>query len=71
MAGTARRSARRAPPPRRKVQRAIGLVGIGVFGVGLTGLLTLVGLFWYYGRTLPPTQDLLRTWRPPQTTRRT
>lgn len=69
MSGTVRRPARRAPPPRRKLQRTIGLVGIGVFGVGLTGLLTLLGLFWYYGRTLPPTQDLLRTWRPPQTTR--
>lgn len=46
-----------------------GLVALGVFGVGLTALLSLVGIFWYYGRDLPNTRDLLRTWRPPQTTR--
>lgn len=69
MPGTVRRPARRAQRSRRTLQRSLALVGIGVFGVGLTGLLTLVGLFWYYGRDLPRTQDLLRTWRPPQTTR--
>jgi penicillin-binding protein 1A len=70
MADTARRTRRRAaPPPRSTARRALGLIGVGIFGVALTGLLTLVGLFWYYGRDLPPTRDLLRTWRPPQTTR--
>lgn len=44
-------------------------MGLGVFGVGLTALLSLVGIFWYYGRDLPNTRDLLRTWHPPQTTR--
>jgi penicillin-binding protein 1A len=66
-----RRTRRRTAPPRAAppLRRTLGLLGLGVFGVALTGLLSVVGLFWYYGRDLPNTRDLLRTWHPPQTTR--
>ena len=66
---TPRRTRRRSAPPRVETRRTLGLLGLGVFGVALTGLLSVVGLFWYYGRDLPNTRDLLRTWHPPQTTR--
>ncbi len=47
----------------------MGLGALGAFGLGLTGVLVLVGLFAYYGRDLPDVHGLRSSWRPPQTTR--
>lgn len=69
---SARRSRTTTKAPRKRGprwQRAAGLIGLGVLGVALTGALTLLGLFVYYGRDLPDTRSLLTAWRPPQTTR--
>jgi penicillin-binding protein 1A len=62
------------PPPQplwkqRNVRRTAGLLALGAFGVMLTGLIVLVGLFAYYGRDLPDVHALKTTWRPPQTSR--
>ncbi|MDB4932203.1 MAG: hypothetical protein JWM10_4687 [Myxococcaceae bacterium] len=57
------------PPPTTPWSRALALLGLGVFGVGLTGALVLIGLFGWYGRGLPDVHGLRTAWRPPQTTR--
>jgi len=62
-----RRSAQ--PPPAPPWSRAPALLGLGIFGVGLTGALVLIGLFAWYGRGLPDVHGLRTAWRPPQTTR--
>lgn len=64
---SSRGSAPRAPLPPRRPWVAFGL--LGVFGLGLTAALVLVGLFAYYGRDLPDVHGLRASWRPPQTTR--
>jgi membrane carboxypeptidase/penicillin-binding protein len=55
-----RRTRRRTAPPRAAppLRRTLGLLGLGVFGVALTGLLSVVGLFVYYGRDLPDVHNL-------------
>ncbi|MBP6835571.1 MAG: transglycosylase domain-containing protein, partial [Deltaproteobacteria bacterium] len=60
---------RSVQPPGTPWSRALALLGLGVFGVGLTGALVLIGLFAWYGRGLPDVHGLLTAWRPPQTTR--
>jgi penicillin-binding protein 1A len=57
------------PPPATPWSRALALLGLGIFGVGLTGALVLIGLFAWYGRGLPDVHGLRSAWRPPQTTR--
>ena len=57
------------PPPATRWSRALALLGLGVFGAGLTGALVLIGLFAWYGRGLPDVHGLRTAWRPPQTTR--
>lgn len=64
---TPRRTTRR--PPSTPWSRAVALLALGVFGVGLTGALVLIGLFAWYGRDLPNVRGLRNAWRPPQTTR--
>ncbi len=49
----------------RKWLRRLLITG---FVLGVTGLLGLVGIFWYYGRDLPDVATL-RDYQPPQTTR--
>ncbi|MBK6531148.1 MAG: PBP1A family penicillin-binding protein [Deltaproteobacteria bacterium] len=60
---------RSVQPPGTPWSRALALLGLGVFGVGLTVALVLIGLFAWYGRGLPDVHGLRTAWRPPQTTR--
>jgi penicillin-binding protein 1A len=59
------------PPPRRTPpwKRVLSMVAVTFFGLGLTGVLVIVGLFAYYGRDLPDVHALRTRWNPPQTTR--
>jgi ABC-type lipoprotein export system ATPase subunit len=50
-------------------RRRFALAAVVGFGLALTGLLTLAGLFAYYGRDLPDVHALRSRWNPPQTTR--
>ncbi|MFO0607071.1 MAG: PBP1A family penicillin-binding protein [Polyangiales bacterium] len=50
-------------------RRRVAAAAVAGFGLALTGLLTLAGLFAYYGRDLPDVHALRSRWNPPQTTR--
>ena len=53
----------------RAWRRRAAVAAVVCFGLALTGLLTLTGLFAYYGRDLPDVHALRSRWNPPQTTR--
>lgn len=53
----------------RAWRRRAAAAAVVCFGLALTGLLTLTGLFAYYGRDLPDVHALRSRWNPPQTTR--
>ena len=65
----ARGASKRSVRPARRWPGALPLLGLGAFGAGLTGVFVLIGLFAWYGRSLPDVHGLKNAWRPPQTTR--
>jgi penicillin-binding protein 1A len=60
-----KRAAPAATPRWRHWLRLVALVALGLGALALAGL---AGVFWYFGRDLPPV-DALRSYQPPQTTR--